>query len=95
MAIADAVGIPFEEIEGQAGDFDTRTAETVAVRGSDEPSQYPWASLSESSLKRKSVAEMKGYLAAHDIVLDDSSRILKADLLDAIDGLHNQHNHKS
>ena len=88
VAIADAVGIPFEEIGRQAGEFDTRTAETVAVRGSDEPGQYPWAKLSESSLKRKTIAEMKGYLATHDVVLDDSSKILKADLIDAIDWLH-------
>ena len=90
VAIADAVGIPFEEIEGQAGESDTSTVETVVDESDDEPGQYPWASLSESSLKRKTVAEMKDYLGTHDVVLDDdSSKMLKADLIDAIGRLHN------
>ena len=43
--------------------------------------------MSESALKRKTVTELKDYLATQGVVLNESSRILKADLLDAIDKL--------
>jgi len=89
VAIADAVGIPFEEISGKSIEPDRRS---TVVGGSSKQS-YPWANLSESSLKRKTVAEMKDYLVSHGIAMDGSSRILKADLMNAIDTLHNQNDH--
>jgi superfamily II DNA/RNA helicase len=80
VAIADAVGLSFEDIAG-----DSKQASALSSAGSEESN--PWRSLSESALKRKTVAELKDYLATQGVVLNDSSRILKADLLDAIDKL--------
>mmetsp|Transcript_34333 Transcript_34333/g.100982 ORF Transcript_34333/g.100982 Transcript_34333/m.100982 type:complete len:611 (+) Transcript_34333:29-1861(+) len=84
VAISDAVGLSFEDAAGESTDF--KHASSLASVGSE--AGYPWISVSESALKRKTVAELKDYLMTHGVVLNESSRILKADLLDAIDKLH-------
>ena len=84
VAIADAVGLSFEDIAG-GSTADAKQASTLSSAGSKESN--PWTSLSESALKRKTVTELKDYLATQGVVLNESSRILKADLLDAIDKL--------
>ena len=87
VAIADAVGLSFEDID-LAGESiaDSNQASVPSSSAGSEESNL-WTSLSESALKRKTVAELKDYLATQGVVLNDSSRILKADLLDAIQKL--------
>ena len=96
-AIADALGLSFEELtttidaaHGVSGqDAYGVTSGTEGNEGSRQKEGYPWSGLSDAALKRKTNAELTDYLETYGMSLD-SGRILKADLVAAINDLHDK-----
>ena len=87
VAIAEALGLAFEEMRSDVGGITEKTLDTGSESINDGVSQvYPWALLSETSIKRKTVADLKEYLNAYGSL--PSGKVLKADLLEAVYDLH-------
>jgi superfamily II DNA/RNA helicase len=97
LAIAETLGLSFFDMSSSSSAPSEETMARqpeqplkVGNENNEENQTLPWATLSESSLTRKTIAEISEYLANHGISLLDENgkKAKKADLLSAVHELH-------